>query len=494
MLLAIGSPALAGYSLAVTRLNSRWLSRQFTYLNFPNKDHIPLVVSALQHIPFRINASGSLLPSLIVLPQNGRYWKVLGKAANRTRQWSIPVAMNILWVFVAFLLTIVDSFVDFHNFITVPGDAGYSVATVWTYLLPLVIGWLHVGCQPDADHLRSALDDAQDIAYVATTAGPVLATRITGRSTRAIEPSTKHVDHVNADEKKTTPIFNYSRVFFWSQNAEHVLRLYENAASKADRKKTVHMGGVWMSNDDDRVGNEMEVVQYCTTEPEPSAVPLLIAEMNGNTDADANRCCPSASSKDVEETMPAEVRAASEKPVFATEVFLRVVFATLLALGLQWGTTGASILIHLNTPPKGLGCRALTFILYGAAATVAFFLLLFSSIVSHLVRPQSARKKRSGLKTSIGYIATLTRWLGKFIAIMNGFGILLSCLMLFAGVYDNCFCTSTTFVGDTNRLVSFIEKDIKGSEVYRYWIGGIVMAFGMSGLYTFAIYVATPMG
>jgi len=86
------------------------------------------------------------------------------------------------------------------------------------------------------------------------------------------------------------------------------------------------------------------------------------------------------------------------------------------------------------------------------------------------------------------------RWLGKLIAIMNGFGILLSCIMQFAGVYDNCFCSSTIFGGDPNGLVSFIEDDVKGSEVYRYWIGGIIMAFGASGLYTFAIYVATPMG
>jgi hypothetical protein len=271
--MAIGSPALAGYSLAITRLNSRWLSRQFIYLHFPNKDHIPLAISALQHIPFRIDASGSLLPSLIVLPQNDRYWKVLGVAAKRTRQWSIPVAMNIVWVLVAFLLTIVDSFVDFAHFITVPGDAGYSIATVWTYLLPLVIGWLHVGSQPDADHLRSALDDAHEVAYMATTTEPALATRVTRRSTRAIEPSTRHVDHVNADEKKTAPIFNYSRVFIWSQSAEHILRLYENAASKADRRITVQRGGKWMSNDDgtivaqDRIGNEGEVVQYCMEEP-----------------------------------------------------------------------------------------------------------------------------------------------------------------------------------------------------------------------------------
>ena len=527
VLIAIGSPALAGYSLAITRLNSRWLTRQFSYLHFPNKEHIPLAVSALQHIPFRIDASGPLLPSLIVLPQNDRYWKLLGKAAKRTRQWSIPVAMNIVWVLVAFLLTIVDSFVDFDHFITVPGDAGYSIVAVWAYLLPLVVGWLHVGSQPEGGHLRNALDEAQAVAYVAAASEPVPATRVTGRSTRAIEPSTKHIDHVNADEKKTAPVFNYSRVFIWSQYAEHILKLYEHAAAKADRRITVQRGGEWMSNDDgtiqahDRIGNEAEVVQYCMEEdenpvdpdpgsgspqlppapysafppsPEPSAAVFLTAGMYANADAFAHRRFPSASSKYDEEAPSAEVRAVPENPVFATEVLQRVAFATILGLGLQWGTTGASILIHLNTPPKGIGCRATTFTLYASAATLAFLLLLFSSVLAHLARCQSVREKRSGSKTFIGHVATFTRWLGKFIAIVNGFAILISCIMQFAGVFDSCFCSSNTFGGDPNGLVSFIEEDVKGSEVYRYWIGGIIMAFGASGLYTFAIYVTTPMG
>ena len=534
--MAIGSPALAGYSLAITRLNSRWLSRQFLYLHFPNKDYIPLAVSALQHITFRIDASGSLLPSLIVLPQNDRYWKVLAAAAKRTRQWSIPVAMNIVWVLIAFLLTIVDSFVDFDHFITTPGDAGYSIAAVWTYLLPLVVGWLHVGSQPDADHLHNALNDAHEIAYVATDSEPAPATKVTGRCTRAIDPSTRHIDHVNADEKKTVPIFNYSRVLIWSQNAEHILRAYERAATKAEHNITVH-GGEWIGNDDgtiaahDRIGSEAEVMQYCTEDPEvpvgpnpiysppqpsttltpqlltpltPDSAPPLSPEPSANAfvtagtyasaDVFAHRRFPTASSKYDEEAPPVEVQAVPEKPVIATEVFQRMIFATVLALGLQWGATGASILIQLNTPPKGFGCRSLTFTIYGVAATIAFWLLLISCLLSHSARRQSVRERRSGLKTLIGYIAALTRWLGKTIAIANGLGILLSCTMQFAGVYDNCFCSSTIFGGSPSGLVSFLQDNIKGSEVYRYWIGGTILAFGVSSLYTFAIYVATPMG
>lgn len=529
VLVAIGSPALAGYSLAITRLNSRWLSRQFLYLHYSNRVNIPQAISALQHIPFTINTSGSFLPSLIILHQNDRYWKLLAVAAKRTRQWSIPVAMNILWALVALFFTIVDSLVDFDTFYTLPGDAGYSIVAVWTYLLPLVIGWLHVGSQLEAGHLRDALDDAHEMAYVATASEPILATRITGRSTRAIEPSTRHIDHVNADEKKSAPVFNYSRVFIWSQHAEYILRLYEHAATNVEKKIPVQHGAIWKSEDidtieaHDRIGNEVEVMRYCAEEleatvnpsprhnfppfptplvhglpfpvsPEPSTPATLVS--NGsyqNTDYFPYRTVPGTPSKYDEEALPAEPRAASQIPVFATEVLQRVAFAALLGLGLQWGTTGAAILIHMKTPPEGFGCRALTYIAYGAAGTAVFLLLLFSSILSHLARRQNVREKRSVLKTIAGYLAVLTRWLGKFIGIMNGLGILVSCAMQFAGVYDNCFCSSGVFSGTTDGLVSFTPPDVQESELYGYWIGGVVMAFVMSGLYSFAIFVATPM-
>lgn len=141
-----------------------------------------------------------------------------------------------------------------------------------------------------------------------------------------------------------------------------------------------------------------------------------------------------------------------------------------------------------------MGCRALTFVVYGSAGTAALLLLLFSSTLAHMVRRRTANEVRSWPKKIIASIAAITRWLGKFIAIMNGIGLLLSCGMQFAGVYDNCFCSSTIFGGNPNGLVKFVEVDIRGSEVYGFWIGGIIMAFGVSGLYTFAIYVATPMG
>lgn len=200
--MTIGSPTLAGYSLAITSLNTRWLERQFFYLHFSNKEHILPVVGALQHIPFTINPLDSLLPSLIVLPQNDQYWKHLGAAAQRTKQASIALWISLIWVFLAFLLTLIDSFVDFNHFITIPGAAGYSTVAVWSYLLCLVTGWLEVGFQREGNSLCDALDGAHQIAYMATAAEPALAAQVAGPSARGIDPSTGHIDYANRDEKK----------------------------------------------------------------------------------------------------------------------------------------------------------------------------------------------------------------------------------------------------------------------------------------------------
>ena len=423
------------------------------------------------------------------------------------------MAMNIVWVLVAFTFTIVDSFVEFDAFITIPGDAGYSITAVWTYLLPLVAGWLYVGSQTGAGHLRDALEDAHGVAYLATTSEPVLANRVSG-PTCAIEPLTEHSDYVNADEKRSAPIFNYARVFIWSQHAEYILKLCQHAANKAGDNIPVHCEGVRTSDGpdvivaQDRVGNEVEVVRYCmegpdididpgrrhddprlplsiSLKPSATAVPTIETNTNANL-ASTHSAIPSASSGGNKETQHAE---APEKPVFAAEVFWRVTVAALLGLGLQWGTTGASILIHLNTPPKGFGCRALTFATYGIAGTVAFWLLLFSSTIAHLARRQNVQENHPALNI-IRHLAALTRWLGKFIAIVNGFAILVTCTMQFAGIYDSCFCSSDIFSGrDPNKRFSFSASNIRGSDVYEYWIGGVVMAFATSGLYSFALYI-----
>ena len=116
---------------------------------------------------------------------------------------------------------------------------------------------------------------------------------------------------------------------------------------------------------DNRIGTEVEVVQYCMEEnegpigpnprnsspqiPNPSppystayssspgpsveGSPTSVTRVDSDTHVDGH--LPNATFKYDEEATSTEVRAASKQPLFATEVFQRVVFATILGLGLQ---------------------------------------------------------------------------------------------------------------------------------------------------------------
>jgi hypothetical protein len=87
---------LAGYSLAITRLNGRWLAREFTdRVAYPNDGYVPVVFAALQHIPIKLVEQAATIQSLIVLPQNDHWWRSMARMAKKIRQWNMPAAMYV---------------------------------------------------------------------------------------------------------------------------------------------------------------------------------------------------------------------------------------------------------------------------------------------------------------------------------------------------------------------------------------------------------------
>lgn len=69
--LTVGSPTLAGYSLFITLLNSRWIKRRFDQLmDYPNSRFVLSILSSLQQVPLRLHPDRVRLPSLIILPEN----------------------------------------------------------------------------------------------------------------------------------------------------------------------------------------------------------------------------------------------------------------------------------------------------------------------------------------------------------------------------------------------------------------------------------------
>ena len=488
-LITIGSPALAAYSLQITHLNTRWITAAFLDVKYPNSKGISTTLSAFHHIPIRMSHHPPSLHSLIILPQNDDFWRQLLTAANRTRRWSIPLIMNFVLVVFTLILTTVD-------YLTPPryGDLEYAITTSWIFLLPLIIGWIHVGCEPEPNHLRNSLEAANLKAWVATdqrdqpTRGPP-----------AIDfTKAEDVDLARKDELRTVPLFNYARAFISPLTAEWVLGLAKNAAANAEQRIPVgNPAGrgvpAWVEDergvisDANRIGTNTEVEEYCTR---------ILSKVNTNSSSTTPLDIRSSG---VTDAAPSHLpvynhRLAAQNPSrWSTGIWKRVALATILALGLQWGTVGGEVIIHYMSPPVGLGCRVVSFLLYAAAGTASFSLLLASSLLAHMSRPHQGRIcAHPWLHTCQDTGAIICRWLGKCVAILSAMGILVVCFFQITGAFDNCFCTSTTFDKGRRSVVFLAINNVIGHSLLRVWIGALVMAGSTAALFGFSMYLGTP--
>jgi len=497
-LMTIGSPCLAAYSLQITHLNAWWLTKSVLGLKYPNSKAIAAVMSAFSHVPIRISSNPTLLPSLIVLPHNDGYWNLLHKEVEKTRRWSIPLVMNFVWVVFATLLTVIGSF-----YTPITGDVGYAIVATWTYLLPLIMGWLYVGSQPEPNHLRDSLEAANQLAWVATDQkdGPAPAGDIAGQPTHAIELMNGDEEEglARKDELKTVPVFNYARAFIWSTNAHQVLSMVKRASSKAALRIPVDSYGPGRSADwvvgspgsvaaENRLGTDEQVIKYCTAvtpfervlgTPSP-IIPLgPVSPRTPNTSIALLPFYPP----------PVPTRPSR----WAPGIWSRVALAALLALGLQWGTVGAAVAIHYWKPPVGLGCRAVSFLMYGVAATLSFFLCLTSSILAHISRPQGDLQYWRPLPHAwVNFGAVFCGYLGKGLAVASGIGIITVSFFQTSGIFSNCFCASMTLDNGIHDVYLLAINYVIGPGVIRVWIGGLVLSFSTAFLFGFSIYLGTP--
>lgn len=98
--------------------------------------------------------------------------------------------------------------------------------------------------------------------------------------------------------------------------------------------------------------------------------------------------------------------------------------------------------------------------------------MFLSSILAHRARPGQDNKETTVTQDIQGAFAIALRWNGKILGVLNGVGIIVASIMQFAGIYDNCFCSSNVFGGSEKGVLYLMEvSDIKGSEVYKFWIG-----------------------
>jgi hypothetical protein len=321
VLLSIGSPALAAYSLALTVLNSRWITRRFASHQYPNKMNAVHILSRLQQSPLKVVTTDSLLASLVVLPENDDWWKTLAASLDYHRTWSVYAVTSIAWVVVAYIFTLIDAFTG--DLTASINSTGQGVGTLWLWLLPIVIGWIQVSPKCDSKELRTAIANANQIAFVATESGnPVLASSVPRDTAEqyAISVPLFPDDPVRYDEKRTAPIYNYSRFGPWQQAVWEVSDIFRAASDRARRKMSVDPLVKWTGEcpqPENRSGTRSEVTEYCFP-------------FNGFT----------ANTRSHHKTW---------------DVWSRFFIASALAMSLQWGTTGAATLVSWYSPTIGKG-------------------------------------------------------------------------------------------------------------------------------------------
>ena len=268
VLLTIGSPALAAYSLALTALNGRWIARRFARFTYPNIRHAIRIFNNLQHAPLRIVRDDALLASLVVLPQNDEWWIELDEWLNDTQSWSISTVTSIAWVVIAYVFTVLDSFsIDPMSCAQAIGQA---VGSLWLWLLPIFIGWMMISPKCDSLRLSTMIERANRIAYVATDDGSIILTRHSGSETHAVELTTPEGDSLTCDQKRTAAVYHYAKFLSWVMAVEEVWEAFQGASDHYYNHLSVDPTIDWVTVDRNlkphernRVGNRCQLEEYC---------------------------------------------------------------------------------------------------------------------------------------------------------------------------------------------------------------------------------------
>ncbi|KAJ6480370.1 hypothetical protein C8R45DRAFT_1005273 [Mycena sanguinolenta] len=469
MLLTVGSPTLAAYSLALTVLNGHWIAQRFSGVSYPNVKNAVKILSSLQQAPLQVNTEDSLLASLVVLHANDDFWEELTQLLNYVHTWSISAVASILWVVIAYVFTVVDSFTGTVSFSTLNAN-GQSVGSIFLWLLPIVVGWLQISPKCDSDRVHQAIDKANKIAYVATLEGkPTLAS---DKSNKRAIYLRKSAGDIHRDEQSTPPIYNYARFLPWTLAAEHVYYAFREASKRSDIHQPVNSDMNWEKGDKNtrihhlnRRGSQAQVTAYVSLEPAEFPRP---------------------------------------RSRWGSGVVSRFLLAALAALCLTWGTTGAAIIVAFFTPTKGrfptlslwqwslsfylgLGCRSGSYLIYGINSTLVWILLVISSVLAHystFTISVKGRYMHTRATRIAGILSIFLRRLGKTLAAINAIWVILACLFQFSSFFDRCWCDSSVFyLGAKNayNVINVGPADV--AALNAPWIGGVALASGCAILY-----------
>ncbi|KNG47864.1 hypothetical protein TW65_05363 [Stemphylium lycopersici] len=226
--LAVGSPMLSTFSLMSTALNVETTSRMFNDI-LRNNETTSSMKEAIQSAeyflcfsqqsPIRLN-EGELKQLFEENPEQLRdRWLPLEKGLHNTRRrYTFSLFAQTAFAVVAWVLTIVGSYI---TSLGQPSEALLlSSGTLWTWLIPVVLGWMAVGTQSGKDTVRHAIQGEK-----IRGATPLKA--LEARSGFK-DPSMKADDalwgSVQGDEASQGPAYNYARILTYPRLRDAIVQ------------------------------------------------------------------------------------------------------------------------------------------------------------------------------------------------------------------------------------------------------------------------------
>lgn len=365
-----------------------------------------------------------------------------------------------------------------------------------SFKIPVILGWVTVGTQTRFNSIHEALhvdeahrvtepppeDDDPTIDEVRPMQRGILvrsgmnpqpvASLVAGKPFEVPPPHRLAVPmwagaDVQGDERKAGPIYNYARALTWYQVAHSVERALSctlrsidagNACPKSSIPGRSNM--MWDRNgrpENNLIGDSIETAQFCGLDKDTTF-------------------------------------AYTEWKMVPGKFWKNIFTACLMAIFIQWGTTGPSIMIAYLTPTVGLGCRSASYIVYGCLGTLVWVCLLASSFLSHaiMLRYQKQQKlnpktdfranlpennastySRDWVHTRLCAAAVVLRYIGKGAAVINTFWLIITSLMEFTGGFDNCWCEGVA-LGRTDRVLLFKNAQFLAQAARLPWVMGVV--------------------
>ncbi|KAF9062644.1 hypothetical protein BDP27DRAFT_1427702 [Rhodocollybia butyracea] len=481
--LSIGSPALAAYSIALTAFNRRYISIAFRQIKeiaqnnarcrymVERVDAAAFILQESQQCPMRANQKAGELASLIILDEDNcqqKFWLTAEKDLRNTRR-------------------------GFTQSFLAQGspDVGlqFASSTVWSWMFPVVFGYVRVGSQCKVGTIKKALTDHKfvpergidgEVEYVAQT---------------ALCPN---ADLPNIEMRRQTRLLNISR------ETVPLLPVHRHYAPTSQLQvrpslNTSHTGGVGSDLQSDDVSAQQGTLASEPNLASSSNLNDLMNDLNSSLSpltwwgfdvrGDERREGPIFNYARIFTwfTFVGHVRRGPRAQSFhaviqalsSSRMIHHMLLAACVALFLQWGTTGAAIFIAYRTPAIGLGCRSGSYLIYGVAATLSWLILVFSNIVSHeIMQRLEAQDKRS--TRSLSGLAVITRLTGKSIAVANAAWLIASSVMEDIGTFQTCWCQTDAFQFHENGWTPVFKdaSDLRNA-AGGIWIGGFIWSIGV---------------